>query len=957
MSDSNLSHVRQIALTEQEQEAEPTAAEQVECLGMTFASDDERRTHFREQLREKLADPAFRAIEGFPVGNDEAILALSDPPYYTACPNPFLEDFIRCYGKPYDPSVPYHREPMAADVSEGKNDPIYNAHSYHTKVPHKAIMRYILHYTEPGDVVFDGFCGTGMTGVAAYLCGLPDPEFRLELTQEWMESSGSLPHWGYRRSVLSDLSPFATFIAYNYNTAVDAAAFSEASRQLLAEVEEAVGWMYRTQHVQHGQGQVDSMGQPVMGRINFTVWSDLFVCPECSHEIVFLDQALDPTTKTVSREISCPNCGIRAPKAGMTRAFETYFDEMIGASVRRVKRVPVLINYSMGKHKFEKTPDARDRELFEQIQHVPLVGSFPSLALPYMHISHIKDHMSNFGITHYQHFFLPRQSHGLAALWNVVNSYPQDRVRNALIFAIEQCIVGMSILNRYSPTHFSQVNQYMSGVLYVPSQVAEVSPWYILEGKFQRLARVFGTLADTNGFATVSLNSGSSVPLSDDSVDYIFTDPPFGENLQYSELNWFVESFYGVFPDIRPEAVVNKAQQKNTAEYMGIMLSCFRENYRILKPGRWMTVEFHNSKNSIWNAIQEAILRAGFVVADIRMLDKQHETYKQVSQGVVKQDLVISAYKPNGGLEQRFQIEAGSEDGVWDFVRTHLRQLPIFVAPKDGLGEMVAERLDYLLFDRMVAFHVQRGVAVPLSAPEFYAGLRRRYPQRDGMFFLDEQVAEYERKRLSVKELQQLTIFVLNESTAIQWLRQQLTNKPQTQAELTPQFMRELAGWEKHEQLPEMIELLEQNFLRYDGEGPIPAQIVAWMKKSADARKVIDGEVAAGHAREDGSLATANATLRSQARERWYVPDPNKAIDLEKLRVKGLLREFAAYSEGRGKLKLFRTEAIKAGFKQAWADRDYATIVRVADRLPESVLQEDADLLMYYDNASLRVDA
>ena len=145
----------------------------VECLGMTFANDEERREYFLEKLREKLKDPEFRKIEGFPIGSDEDILALSDPPYYTACPNPFIADFIKHYGKPYDPNKPYSREPFAADVSEGKNDPIYNAHSYHTKVPHKAIMRYILHYTEPGDVVFDGFCGTGMTGVASANSGDP----------------------------------------------------------------------------------------------------------------------------------------------------------------------------------------------------------------------------------------------------------------------------------------------------------------------------------------------------------------------------------------------------------------------------------------------------------------------------------------------------------------------------------------------------------------------------------------------------------------------------------------------------------------------------------------------------------------------------------------------------------------------------------------------------------------
>ena len=153
-------------------EKDTTAQGPVECLGMTFPNDEARRNYFLEKLREKLKDPAFRKIEGFPIGEDEDILALSDPPYYTACPNPFLEDFIEHYGTPYDPDVIIiSSEPFAADVSEGKNDPIYNAHSYHTKVPHKAIMRYILHYTEPGEVVFDGFCGTGMTGVAAQLCG------------------------------------------------------------------------------------------------------------------------------------------------------------------------------------------------------------------------------------------------------------------------------------------------------------------------------------------------------------------------------------------------------------------------------------------------------------------------------------------------------------------------------------------------------------------------------------------------------------------------------------------------------------------------------------------------------------------------------------------------------------------------------------------------------------------
>ena len=178
-----------------------TGTGSVECLGQMFPSEEARRDHFLKLLAAKLKDSEFRKIEGFPIGKDEDILALSDPPYYTACPNPWIGDFLNTYGTPYDAKKPYHREPFAADVSEGKNHPIYNAHSYHTKVPHRAIMRYILHYTEPGEVIFDGFAGTGMAGVAAQLCG----------------DRAEVQELGYRvrddGTILDEEGTFITFIA------------------------------------------------------------------------------------------------------------------------------------------------------------------------------------------------------------------------------------------------------------------------------------------------------------------------------------------------------------------------------------------------------------------------------------------------------------------------------------------------------------------------------------------------------------------------------------------------------------------------------------------------------------------------------------------------------------------------------------------------------------------------
>ena len=215
----------------------------VTCLGMTFDNDDARREYFREELRKKL--PELKHIEGFPIGDDEDIINLSDPPYYTACPNPWLNDFIAEWEqekveleKQGKRTADFQvNEPYTSDVSEGKNNPIYMAHAYHTKVPHPAIMRYILHYTQPGDIVFDGFCGTGMTGVAAHLCGSIEETTKVGYT--------NFDKIGVRHSICSELSPFASNIAYNYNTPTDSRALIKEAKKIIDEVNSECSWMYQ----------------------------------------------------------------------------------------------------------------------------------------------------------------------------------------------------------------------------------------------------------------------------------------------------------------------------------------------------------------------------------------------------------------------------------------------------------------------------------------------------------------------------------------------------------------------------------------------------------------------------------------------------------------------------------------------------------------------------------------
>lgn len=911
----------------------------VTCLGMTFEDDEARRAHFTEELRKKLQDPEFRKIEGFPIGNDEDILNLSDPPYFTACPNPWITDFINEWEaqKLNQPEgYHYHREPFAADVSEGKTHAVYRAHSYHTKVPHLAIVPSILHYTKPGDIVLDGFNGSGMTGVAAQWCGTAPREYQAELEQKWKAEGHSLPQWGLRHCVLNDLSPAATFMAANYNLPFDVNAFSKAAKKLLKDLEKEIGWMYETLHT---DGKTK-------GRIEYTVWSEVFTCPNCAGEVIFLDEALDEESKRVKDSFPCPHCQAEVSKRSLQKAYSTEFDPIAHETHQVPQRKPSLICYKIANIRYEKKPDLADFEVLKKINQMDLPHDLPKAALPYMHMTHERARMDRAGITHIHHFFLSRAAQALGLMWAKSLSHEDARTRHFLMFTFEQAIWSMSLMNKYEPIQFgradgsaSQVARYMKGIYYIASSHTECNPWYVIEGKVKRLTKAFEKHYARHSGVAIGTGSTASLTAPNHSIDYIFTDPPFGENIYYADLNFLVESWYGVLSNANAEAIVDRAKNKGLPEYQELMHRCFAEYYRVLKPGRWITIVFHNSRNAVWNAIQEALQSVGFVVADVRTLDKQQGSYRQVTSMATKQDLVISAYKANGGLEDRFKLTAGSEDGVWDFVRTHLSNLPVFVN-KEGKSEVIAERKEYLLYDRMVAFHVQRGVTVPFSSAEFYAGLSQRFSERDGMFFLPNQAAEYDKKRMTVQGLEQLMLFVSDEASARQWLREQIRQKPQTFQELHPQFMREIGGWSKAETPLELSTLLEQNFLRYDGKGPVPEQIHAYLSTNW---------------KELRNLSKDEPSLVVKARDRWYVPDPNKANDLEKLREKALLKEFEEYKEAKKKLKVFRLEAVRAGFKKAWQERDYAVIVSVADKISNNVLEEDPKLLMWYDQAVTRM--
>lgn len=447
----------------------------------------------------------------------------------------------------------------------------------------------------------------------------------------------------------------------------------------------------------------------------------------------------------------------------------------------------------------------------------------------------------------------------------------------------------------------------LTGTLYIPSLNVELNPINILRRK---IGDYVATSYEQRGNSAISLLSATNLEvINDNTIDYMFVDPPFGANIMYSELSSVWEGWLKVTTNSKEEAIVNEYQHKSLFDYQRLMNNSLREFYRVLKPGKWLTMEFSNTSASVWNSIQNALQGVGFVVANVAALDKKQGSFKAVTTTTaVKQDLVITCYKPSNELTDKLAITNSNKDSVWDFITEHLGHLPVHIE-RGNATTTVVERSPKILYDRLISYYVQHGYQIPMNAQEFQAGLRERsFIERDGMFFTGPQAAEYEEKRKHTSEFVPMGLIVSDEANGIEWLKIQL-KEPKTYQEISPEWMQAVNGLRKGNMLPELKDILEENFI----------------------------EDETGH---------------------WHVPDLEKQIDLEKLKHKSLMKEFNLYKEmaqkPRARIKEVRVEALREGFKQCFKDKDFKTILLLGDKIPQNILTEDEQLLQYYDIAQMR---
>ncbi|MDE0067319.1 MAG: DNA methyltransferase [Acidimicrobiaceae bacterium] len=464
------------------------------------------------------------------------------------------------------------REPMMSDIKGGKGSVFYRAHSYHTKVPVEGLVQLIEHYTDPGDVVLDPFCGSGQTGVAAVLTG--------------------------RHAVLSDLSPAAVHIARGYTTRVDPDRFKQVASELLVGL---------------GPLEMDLYGVPG-GRIEYTVWSDVYQCVTCEREILFWDAAVDHHAGAVLKTLSCP------VGHGPFKKTDLHW----------LRSQPVQENVSLDGQSARLVRSVETEGQRNGVERVSIPHWFPTV--PWEPWREMWRSQHDFqGIATSADFFTARNLYALSALWDAIARVEEDTIRAGLRFVFTASVNRASRRYQWHPKRPTNV---LSSTMYVASLNYEFNVFSLFRRKIATITDMYRQTWEAPGSCEVHLGSAEQLAwAADRSVDYVFTDPPFGSNIYYSDSSFLWEAWLGEQTDVAAETVVNRrltAELGRTTldDYEKAMSRAMGEISRVIRAGAWASLQFHNSDDAVWSSIQNAVDSAGLRVKAAVVMDKGQASFK-----------------------------------------------------------------------------------------------------------------------------------------------------------------------------------------------------------------------------------------------------------------------------------------------------------------------------------------
>ena len=567
---------------------------------------------------------------------------------------------------------------------------LYGAFSYPTKISPQAIALFIAAHTNPGDTVFDGFAGSGTTGLAVLLCEDPPDELRSEAERLELDVQ-----WGARNAVLYELGALGAFVGRTLTNPPEPNSFREAAEALLRDAEVEDGWIY---------GAVDPDG--CEGTIRYAIWSDILRCPACLREASLWDACVSFGPAQIASKFSCPACDCEAPLDDVERLTASTWDDIVGEErLRRARRL-VRIYGSTGKRRWSRGATQDDLSLLERVESEPVPDSVPVVAIPWGDLYRRGYHQ---GITHLHHVYTRRNLLVFARLWERASCYEGalgDALRFWLLSYNASHATIMTRVVAKSGQKDLVVTSAQPGVLYVSGLPVEKNLFAGLRRKLTTITGAFGIIHGRKGRVSVHQRSSCNVNLSDHSVDYVFTDPPFGGNIPYAEISFLNEAWLDRYTERDEEIIVSSAQKKTVADYQDLLKTALSEVRRILKPAGKATLVFHSASAEIWNALQSAYTDAEFGVECAGVLDKTQGSFKQVTtNGAVRGDPVLL-------LGKKAAAEAWPASCVWT-VAEELRQEAFLTLDP---SEQTAQRL----YSRLVSHFLSRHQQVPLNAEAFY---------------------------------------------------------------------------------------------------------------------------------------------------------------------------------------------------------------------------------------------
>lgn len=582
----------------------------------------------------------------------------------------------------------------ARPLPSSRTGPLYNAFSYPTKISPEAIALYIATHTKPGATVMDTFAGSGTTGLAAKLCDRPTPEM-VRMAREF----GLNPAWGPRNAVLYELGVIGSFAAQVMCNPPEPALFEAEAAALAADAYAALGHLLAAE---------DDEGQ--VGVLRHSIWSEVLVCPKCGHEHGLWDSAVEQSPlrlRSGDELVECPACHKASVLDACERATERVFDDVLGKTVERRKRVLARVYGKTGKRKWQRAPKAADYEVLAAVDAQAVPSSVPVAELVLGDLYRSGYH---FGISHLHHLYTRRNLIVMATLLELVSKRApevQDALR-LLVLSYNQSHATLMtrVVVKDGSTDFVLTGA-QSGVLYISGLPVEKN---VIEGiarKVKPLRDSFALIRGSRSQVTVRNQSSTSLVEASNSVDYCFTDPPFADFIPYAEINQVNELWLGKRTDQTNEAVMSAAQGKSLDDYGRLMSAVFGEIGRVLKDDGAATVVFHAAKASVWATLQTAYRSAGLDVAATSVLDKLQASFKQVVSTVsVKGDPLLLLTK-----------QTLSRPKVHHTGEALLREL-IEQAKRTGdVAECEPERL----YSRYVNRCLATGTTVELDAGTFYA--------------------------------------------------------------------------------------------------------------------------------------------------------------------------------------------------------------------------------------------